>query len=164
MIVLCHCCNWLYEYGDSSVILSGRVNNSSNLIYATTKIISDATVQWNYMSLVWNLWLLKEVQILRISYEKCVASKQANIYFSNRKNNRLFCIVCKLVQSLPDHCIGQRERIPLYISHIAVFQLHSPWHCPSQWHPLTNTVLKPWKKSLKIRECSTPLIIQEYLT
>ena len=22
-------------------------------------------------------------------------------------------------------------------------------HCPSQWHPLTNTVLTPWKKSLK---------------
>ena len=37
-------------------------------------------------------------------------------------------------------------------------------YCPSQWHPLTNTVLTPWKKSLKIRVCSTPLITQEHLT
>ena len=26
--------------------------------------------------------------------------------------------------------------------------------CPSQWHPLTNTVLTSWKKGLKIRACS----------
>ena len=37
-------------------------------------------------------------------------------------------------------------------------------HCPYQWHPLTNTVLTPWKKALKIRPCPTLSIIHEHLT